>query len=46
LAYKFLIAIALTPIIYLGHGLIDRYLGREHAAKISSEAAKGSEGFF
>lgn len=44
--YKFLIAIALTPLIYFGHGLIDRYLGKEHAEKISSEAAKGSEGFF
>lgn len=44
--YKFLVAIALTPLIYLGHGLIDRYLGKEHAEKISSEAAKGSEGFF
>lgn len=44
--YKFLIAIALTPLIYLGHGLIDRYLGKEHAEKISSDAAKGSEGFF
>ncbi len=44
--YKFLIAIALTPVIYFGHGLIDRYLGKEHAEKISSEAAKGSEGFF
>lgn len=25
--YKFAIAIALTPLIYLAHGLIDRYLG-------------------
>lgn len=44
--YKFTIAIALTPVIYIGHGLIDRYLGKEHAEKISSEAAKESEGFF
>ncbi|QGU33720.1 queuosine precursor transporter [Thermochromatium tepidum] len=27
--YKFIIAIALTPLIYLGHALIDRYLGDE-----------------
>src|SRR5690606_22534330 len=44
--YKFLIAIALTPVIYLGHGLIDRYLGKDEAEKISSEAAKESKGFF
>ena len=44
--YKFLVAIALTPLIYLGHGLIDRYLGKEQAERISSDAAKESEGFF
>jgi uncharacterized integral membrane protein (TIGR00697 family) len=44
--YKVLVAIALTPLIYLGHGLIDRYLGKEQAARISSEAAKESKGFF
>ncbi|PWJ39967.1 queuosine precursor transporter [Sediminitomix flava] len=27
--YKFLIAVFLTPLIYLGHYLIDRYLGEE-----------------
>jgi len=44
--YKFIIAIVLTPIIYLGHVLIDRYLGKEHADKLSAEAAGNSEGFF
>ena len=44
--YKFTIAIALTPIIYLGHAWIDQYLGKEQAEKISAEAAKESEGFF
>jgi uncharacterized integral membrane protein (TIGR00697 family) len=44
--YKFLVAIALTPLIYLGHGLIDRYLGKEQAERISSDAAKESKGFF
>lgn len=44
--YKFMIAIALTPVIYLGHAMIDRYLGKEQAAKISSDAAKESRGFF
>jgi uncharacterized integral membrane protein (TIGR00697 family) len=44
--YKFAIAIALTPVIYLGHALIDSYLGKEQAEKISSQAAKESKGFF
>ena len=44
--YKFVVAITLTPLIYLGHGLIDRYLGKENAAKISAEAAEQSKGFF
>ena len=44
--YKFTVAIALTPIIYLGHAWIDQYLGKEQAEKISAEAAKESEGFF
>lgn len=44
--YKFTVAIALTPVVYLGHAMIDRYLGREQAEKISSDAAKDSEGFF
>ena len=44
--YKFTIAIALTPVIYLGHAWIDGYLGKEQAEKISAQAAKQSEGFF
>ena len=44
--YKFLIAIALTPIIYLGHNIIDRYLGKDEAEKISAEATEKSKGFF
>ena len=44
--YKFSVAIMLTPVIYLGHYLIDNYLGKENASKISAEAAKDSEGFF
>lgn len=43
--YKFSIAILLTPVIYLGHSLIDRYLGKENAEKISAEAAQGSQSF-
>jgi len=44
--YKFAAAIALTPVIYLGHAWIDRYLGKEQAEKISAQAAKQSDGFF
>ncbi len=44
--YKFCIAILLTPLIYLGHHLIDGYLGKENAVRISEEAATGSRGFF
>lgn len=44
--YKFMIAILLTPVIYFGHAVIDRYLGKENAIKISEEAAHESKGFF
>jgi queuosine precursor transporter len=44
--YKFSVAILLTPIIYLGHSLIDNYLGKQNAEKISEEASHGSKGFF
>lgn len=43
--YKFSVAILLTPVIYLGHYLIDRYLGKENAEKLSEEAAQGSKSF-
>lgn len=44
--YKFSAAILLTPLIYLGHYLIDNYLGKENADLLSAEAAKESKGFF
>jgi len=44
--YKFLVAVALTPVIYLGHSLIDKYLGKANAEKISEEAAHKSRRFF
>ncbi|MBT1703715.1 queuosine precursor transporter [Chryseosolibacter indicus] len=43
--YKFTIAILLTPLVYLGHSIIDNYLGKEHAHRISEEAAQQSKGF-
>jgi queuosine precursor transporter len=36
--YKFTAAILLTPLIYLGHFLIDRYLGDELSKKMREEA--------
>lgn len=38
--YKFLMAIALTPVIYLAHYLIDRYLGESLAEKMKNQAAE------
>ncbi len=39
--YKFVIAGALTPVIYLGHYLIESYLGHDLAAKLKKEALAG-----
>lgn len=44
--YKFVVAIVLTPLIYLAHYLIDRYLGAELSQELQEEAAAGSKGFF
>jgi uncharacterized integral membrane protein (TIGR00697 family) len=44
--YKFAVAILLTPLVYVGHALIDNYLGKENADKLSTEAAQESKGFF
>jgi len=44
--YKFSMAILLTPLIYLAHFLIDKYLGKESAQKMADEAAEKSQDFF
>lgn len=44
--YKFVVAIILTPLLYLAHGIIDRYLGEEEALELTEEAAAKSKGFF
>jgi queuosine precursor transporter len=44
--YKFVIAIILTPLVYFGHSVIDNYLGKENANRISESASKESTGFF
>ncbi|MDR7129644.1 putative integral membrane protein (TIGR00697 family) [Algoriphagus sp. 4150] len=38
--YKMVVAIALTPLLYLGHGLIDRYLGKKLAEEMIAEASE------
>jgi uncharacterized integral membrane protein (TIGR00697 family) len=38
--YKFTVAMALTPLLYLAHGLIDRYLGKDLSEKMTEEATE------
>jgi len=38
--YKFLVAIIMTPVLYLVHAIIDRYLGKELAAKLTTLASR------
>ena len=40
---KLAIAIAMTPVIYLVHGLIERYLGHQLADELAEAAARESE---
>jgi len=40
-SFKLMVAVGLTPLIYLGHSIIDRYLGKE-ADKIIEKAADES----
>ncbi|MGV3505372.1 MAG: queuosine precursor transporter [Adhaeribacter sp.] len=37
--YKFTVAVLLTPLLYLAHGLIDRYLGLNKSRQLMAEAA-------
>jgi uncharacterized integral membrane protein (TIGR00697 family) len=36
--YKFVVALCVTPILYVVHNLIDRYLGKELAHKLMDHA--------
>lgn len=38
--YKFVVAVLLTPVLYLAHYLIDGYLGKELAAEMKAHATK------
>jgi uncharacterized integral membrane protein (TIGR00697 family) len=42
-SYKFLIAVVLTPFVYMGHSLIDRFLGHEEAHRLTEQSARVSE---
>lgn len=44
--YKFTVAIVLTPLLYLGHNIIDNYLGKEVADKMADDAADKSNTIF
>ncbi|MBS1949771.1 MAG: Putative preQ0 transporter YhhQ [Cytophagales bacterium] len=44
--YKFVVAIVLTPLIYGGHYIIDGYLGKAEAEKLSEESSQQSGSFF
>ena len=39
--FKLIIAILLTPLIYLGHSLINKYLAKEEAYEIIHKSAEG-----
>jgi uncharacterized integral membrane protein (TIGR00697 family) len=38
--YKGIVAIILTPLLYLGHKIIDNYLGKELSEKLKREASQ------
>jgi uncharacterized PurR-regulated membrane protein YhhQ (DUF165 family) len=38
--YKFLVAVLMTPVIYLVHGIIERYLGHDLAANMKEAAMR------
>jgi hypothetical protein len=40
--YKFGVAVLLTPLLYLGHGLIDKYLGKEFSERMTREASRNT----
>jgi uncharacterized PurR-regulated membrane protein YhhQ (DUF165 family) len=42
--FKFMIALAVTPLIYLGHAAVRRYLGEEESEKLVAEASKATIG--
>ncbi|RAU82592.1 queuosine precursor transporter [Pontibacter arcticus] len=41
--YKFVVAVLLTPLLYVAHYLIDKYLGHHAAEQLTEAAAQNSE---
>lgn len=39
-AYKFLVAVLSTPLLYLGHGIVERWLGKELAQRMREDALR------
>jgi uncharacterized integral membrane protein (TIGR00697 family) len=44
--YKFFMAILLTPVIYLVHNIIEKYLGKENSARLKRSAMGEEEEVF
>jgi hypothetical protein len=42
-SYKLIIALAVTPLLYLGHSMIDLYLGLEEAQRLIESSAQANE---
>ena len=38
--YKMTVAIVLTPLLYVAHGIIDKYLGKDLAEEMIEEASE------
>ena len=43
--YKFVVAIAVTPLLYVAHYVIDRYLGQELSEEMMAEASQNAPSF-
>ena len=44
-SYKFIVAIAITPLLYIAHYIIDRYLGKTLAEEMTNEASSDTSFF-
>lgn len=42
-AYKFIVAVILTPLLYIAHNIIDNYLGKEYAKSITEEVTQNNQ---
>ena len=42
-SFKLIVALSITPLLYVGHAMIDRFLGIEEAHQLIEQSAKASE---